>query len=324
MVKKSCLLFIIYFLLSIYEVIGVNNAPVTTLPVIRACPGSVVSVPVTVTGFGNIGAISLTMNYNPAVLSYVSSVNTSGFPGMIFVGATAGTVVVGGYSSSSGITYPDNTVLFTVTFNYIGGTTALTWYDNGTSCEYDDYPGYYALNDIPYATYYINGQVSPLLVVDFTADNLLPAVNQTVLFTDLTTGGPTGWSWSFSPASYIFVNATSSGSPNPQVQFTSNGPYNVSLAATKNSCTITATRNNFIHAGTKGLWTGITSTDWNLPSNWHNYVVPESTTDVVIPASSVINWPVFAGDLIVGSQCSSLTLLGSTSRITITGNLVIP
>jgi len=321
--KKILLFLSVCFFLFIYETIA-QNAPVTTTPVKTVCPGSAVSVPVTVTGFHNIGAISLTMNYDPAVLTYISSVNSSGFPGLFINGATSGSVIIGGFSSSSsGINYPDNTILFTINFNYIGGTTALTWFDNGASCEYSGpAPDFFPLNDLPYATYYINGQVAPVIGVDFTADNLFPAVNQAVVFSDLTTGGPTSWNWTITPGTFIYLKGTNSGSQNPHVQFTSKGAYTVSLAATKGSCTITKTKTDFIHCGTNGLWTGITSTDWNIPSNWDNYMVPDSSTDVMIPASCA-NWPVYTGNLVMGVQCKTLTLESSSSMMTVTGNIVI-
>jgi hypothetical protein len=140
-----------------------QNSPVTTAPVKTACPGSLITIPVTVTGFLNIGSLSLTMHYDPAVLAYISGTNTSGFPGLACVGTTAGKVVIGGYNSStSGTTKPDNTVLFTLTFNYLGGTTGLTWYDDGGSCEYTEpAPDFNPLNDIPQSTYFIDGSVSP-------------------------------------------------------------------------------------------------------------------------------------------------------------------
>jgi PKD repeat protein len=158
--------------------------------------------------------------------------------------------------------------------------------------------------------------------VNFTADNLLPAVNQTVTLTDLTTGSPTGWNWTITPASFTYVNGTVAASQNPQVQFTSNGLYTVTLAAIKGGCTITKTSINFIHSGTSGLWTGITSSDWNVASNWHNFLVPETATNVLIPSGTTY-YPVFDGDLTIGSQIGTLTLQGDASTMTITGNLTI-
>lgn len=297
------------------------DAPVTTAPVITACPGSTITVPVTVTNFNAIGSVSLTLKYNPAVLTYVSAANTSGFPGLIFGHGIAGKVVISGFAGN-GITYPDNTVLFTLTLGYVSGTTALSWYDVGSTCEYTGFPGYFTLNDIPASTFYINGQVGPQFDVNFTADNLVPGIGQPVAFTDQTSGGPTSWAWSFSPASVTFLNGTGAGTQNPQVTFNVNGPVAVTLAATSGGCTISRTVADYIHSGTAGLWTGLTSADWNTASNWHNYLVPGTTTDVVIPPATS-HWPVYDGDLTIGATISNLTLQGATSMMTVTGNLVI-
>jgi len=71
-----------------------------------------------------------------------------------------------------------------------------------------------------------------------------------------------------------------------------------------------------------GLWTGAVSTAWNNASNWSNGQVPTATTDVTIPASAP-RWPVFTGNMAIGTQCKSITMRGS-AQLTITGNLTIP
>lgn len=70
-----------------------------------------------------------------------------------------------------------------------------------------------------------------------------------------------------------------------------------------------------------GLWTGTTSSDWNTPSNWSNNSIPTAGTDVTIP-SSASNWPVYPGNLSLGTTCNNITMDGS-SELTVTGNFTI-
>jgi len=70
-----------------------------------------------------------------------------------------------------------------------------------------------------------------------------------------------------------------------------------------------------------GLWTGVTSTLWTTGSNWSNGAAPTSTTNVTIPASAP-NWPVYTGNLTLGTNCGNITMNGS-SQLTITGSLTI-
>ena len=99
-------------------------------------------------------------------------------------------------------------------------------------------------------------------------------------------------------------------SQNPQVKFTTNGAYSVTLNVYKGVLAGIKVRPEYIHAGTPGLWTGITSTDWSVASNWHNFLLPGSSVNVLIP-SSAPNWPHVSGDLTIGGSCNSITLTGS-------------
>ena len=60
-------------------VVGTSYAQITVnLGNVSTCtPGSVVTVPITVTNFNNIGAVSLDMNYSPTALTY-TGFNKSG------------------------------------------------------------------------------------------------------------------------------------------------------------------------------------------------------------------------------------------------------
>jgi len=144
----------------------VPNGPITTATAVTANVGATINVPVTVTGFNNIGAVSLMLNYDPTVISFNSATNTGGFPGLTITNPLSGTIIVGGNNTNpAGYSLGNGSVLFTMNFTYLGGTTALRWFDNGGSCEYADPLSVNVLNDIPQASYYIDGSVSKAVVV---------------------------------------------------------------------------------------------------------------------------------------------------------------
>jgi PKD repeat protein len=158
-------------------------------------------------------------------------------------------------------------------------------------------------------------------VADFSADDVTPAVGQTVTFTDLSSDSPTSWSWSFSPATITYVGGTSSSSQNPQVTFDATGTYSVTLTATNAYGSDMETKANYILSGTAGNWTGIVSTDWNTGDNWETLIVPTSSDNVTIPASAP-NWPTFTGNFALGTDCKNMTMEGA-SVFTCTGDLSI-
>jgi hypothetical protein len=164
--------------------------------------------------------------------------------------------------------------------------------------------------------------VTPQLAANFVADKLTPLKNEPVQFTDLTTGGPTSWNWSFDRPGVVYLNGTNASSQNPQVKFTDGGLYSVTLVATTFYCTDSEIKQGYLRAGTPGLWTGNTSSEWYTLSNWDNYLVPDSSTDLVIPSSASF-WPVYSGDFTVGVNCRNLILSSPSSKFTVTGNLVI-
>jgi PKD repeat protein len=71
-----------------------------------------------------------------------------------------------------------------------------------------------------------------------------------------------------------------------------------------------------------GLWTGAISSAWNTAGNWSTGVVPGNTTDVTLPRTAV-NWPVYSGNLVLGTNCRDLILNGA-SCLSVTGNLTVP
>jgi len=106
----------------------------------------------------------LRFNYDASVLTYVSS--TSAYSGLFDLwsinGAIAGRVTIGaGSNAINGVTLPDDAVLYSVTFNYISGTSALTWVNSGSDGQYTSPgPAFDLLIDTPTGNYYFDGSIT--------------------------------------------------------------------------------------------------------------------------------------------------------------------
>ncbi|MEI6884873.1 MAG: S8 family serine peptidase [Bacteroidota bacterium] len=219
----------------------------------------------------------------------------TGMTGYTWVVSAGGTITSGAGTNS-----------VTVTWNTLGAATISVNYTNANGCTAS-------------AAAVYNVTVNSLPAADFSANNLTPALNTTVTFTDLSTGGATTWSWVFTPSTVTFVGGTTASSQNPQVQFTAGGLYTVALTVTTATCPNTMTKTGYIRAGTPGTWTGLTSTDWATGSNWQDYLVPTPLINITIPPG-VPNWPTATGNLSIGG---SLGLTAASCNLTVTGNLTL-
>ena len=146
--------------LALDNVADAQNAPVTTIATVgNALPGQI-SVPISVSGFNNIGAISLSFDYPYAGLHYLQGEPNPLLPGFAIgdndMGNGKHRITMGWFGD--GTSLPDGSVIMLVKFDFIEGITPLGFYDNGPSCEYAD-GSYNVLNDIPQSSYYINGYV---------------------------------------------------------------------------------------------------------------------------------------------------------------------
>ncbi len=142
-----------------------DNAPVTHVPILQGCNGETMDFPVIVNDFTNIGELTLTLIYDPAVLNYQTFTNNSAFPGLTIDASVSGQIVAHGYTAATnGISLPDNSELFSLTFLVMEGVSNLTWFDNGTSCEYKGPPpAYLVRNDVPKSSYYVDGSFGTAL-----------------------------------------------------------------------------------------------------------------------------------------------------------------
>jgi PKD repeat protein len=123
---------------------------------------------------------------------------------------------------------------------------------------------YWALDDI---------KIFDGLLADFNADNPFVMIDDTVHFTDITLGipGPTSWSWNITPNTYFYINNTTSFSQYPQVEFTSDGLYSVSLTVSNGTSSDTLTKADYIHVYDYPEITYMNSEDFSdgyLPPGW--------------------------------------------------------
>jgi hypothetical protein len=162
---------------SVYYINGAianSVAPITFIPKINVPPVGPLDIPILVTGFNDIGAISLTLGFDPSALVYQDIFT----PNSTLAGV--GTWYVGSQDSPDGkkfiriswirneepapppVNLPDSSTLITLQFNYLDQfkSSELTWIeDEGSACEYSD-GSYNIMSDFPSGTFYQNGAVS--------------------------------------------------------------------------------------------------------------------------------------------------------------------
>ncbi len=136
----------------------------------------------------------------------------------------------------------DNVEMVTIS-NPVGGTDYTIVVDHDGTLSGGSHPFSIVISGITTAT-----PVPP--VADFLADNTTPYTGSTVSFTDLSSNGPTSWSWTFSPSTVTYMNSTSATSQNPEVTFNVAGTYDVSLTATNAQGSDSETKTGYIIATT--------------------------------------------------------------------------
>jgi len=105
-------------------------------------------------------------------------------------------------------------------------------------------------------TDYINVSLPLAPVAEFSADDVSPAISQTVTFTDASSNTPTSWTWSvIGPFTYSFVGGTNSTSQDPQIQFTGTGTYTIELTATNGGGNDTETKTDYIIVSNQQTYT---------------------------------------------------------------------
>ena len=177
-----------------------DDAPVTTAPLLTSCEGLVVDVPVTVVNFNTIGALSLTMLFDSEVLTYQSFTNNSEFPGLTVFNPDQGIITASGFSTSSGVTLPNNEILFTLHFTGLEGSSGISFFDDGVTCEYTGPPPtYIVLNDLPQQLFYVDGSaninVPPTITSQPVSPDTVNAGSGTAIFNVSASGNDLSYHW---------------------------------------------------------------------------------------------------------------------------------
>ncbi|MBK6347764.1 MAG: PKD domain-containing protein [Bacteroidales bacterium] len=190
----------------------------------------------------------------------------------IYNGTDATATLIGTYSGTTGpgvVTANNPSGALTFNFTSDGSVTSTGW-AAAISC--------YNLVDPP--------------VADFSASSTTPSINSTVTFTDLSINSPTSWAWTFSPNTVIYTGGTNANSQNPQVQFTAQGAYTVSLTASNTYGSDTETKTGYITVGpeaylmSNGTVTTCSGSFYDSGGEAGSYANSENFTLTFLPATS--------------------------------------
>jgi hypothetical protein len=172
----------------------VVNPITTTLPTTSICPGNIV-VPVTVTNFTAVAAFSLAFSYNASVLTYTGYQALNGaLSGGSFIASAVDGKVYMSWSSSTGVTFGNGTIV-EVLFANATGTSPLTWDTQTTgNCEYS------YENGSPITSVFVNGSITtygvPAIVTHPT--NKTIAKGQNTSFSITASGSGLSYLWQLS------------------------------------------------------------------------------------------------------------------------------
>jgi hypothetical protein len=142
------------------SVSGILTGPVVVAPSFGAPPNTDITIPVIVSGFYNISAFTLRMDYTPGVLTFLGAQIPNLLPSWSLTASTPvdGQLILAG--NNSGTSLSDSTVLLNLTFHFQEGTSFLNWYDaDNTSCTFTNATSGSNLFDKPQPAHYINGNI---------------------------------------------------------------------------------------------------------------------------------------------------------------------
>ncbi len=213
---------------------------VTNGQTFTSCPGST-SYVISVNEFIGIGAFSMCLNYNPAVLTYTGfqNLHPSLSGGFSAVNEAGGKVYIT-WSSTSAVTIPNGSALIELLFDSSPGTSAMTW-DTQTpgNCEYSDING-----EIVYSTWN-NGTLTfqqPPVINSHPVDRVIHGTGSTT-FSVSASGTGISYRWQESTDGGNIWNDLSNVSPYSGTTTTTLtiNPVNISMDGNLYRCRVTGT-----------------------------------------------------------------------------------
>jgi hypothetical protein len=131
-------------------------APTTTAESTAGLTGQPLTIPVSVTNFNNIGSFSLTLDYDPGVIQFLSGALFPSLGGTFTASSPGPGQVIIQWTGPSA-TLPDGSILVALSFTYLGGSTPLQWLT--ISCFYKEGSTMMSLYDLPKTSYYLSNPV---------------------------------------------------------------------------------------------------------------------------------------------------------------------
>ena len=83
-------------------------------------------------------------------------------------------------------------------------------------------------------------------IAAFSPEVSILCMTEVLNLTDETKYGPTSWEWSIGPSTYTFVNGTNKNSQNPQILFSTEGSYTISLTVSTENGTDEITHSDVV------------------------------------------------------------------------------
>jgi len=143
-------------------------------------------------------------------------------------------------------------------WSFPGGQPATSAEKNPSGISYD-LPGIYDVqliagnsagsDTLVKAGYIIVSDTVQPVAGFYASPRIFCNINETVTLTDTSKYCPYAWQWSITPSTYTFVNGTAADSQHPQVRFTENGAYTVSLTILNSNGISSSVKEDYIVVG---------------------------------------------------------------------------